>query len=81
MILMAGLAFAAGDARAEDQLANLSLDTASYVSYSDSQNPHIPVGSTIRFRFGVVNADGSAPITVQLEDVSIAPIAVAQGMA
>jgi hypothetical protein len=81
MILMAVLACIVGEARAEDQLGTLSLDATSFVSYSESQNPHIPAGSTIRFRFGAANADGSAPITVRPEDVAIAPIAVAQGMA
>lgn len=75
------IALVSRGAIAQDQLGTLSLDASSYVSYSESQNPHIPAGSTIRFRFGTASADGSVPITVRPEDVSIAPIAVAQGMA
>lgn len=78
---LAVLAFIARGATAEDQVGTLSLDADSYISYSESQNPHIPAGSTIRFRFGAVSADGSMPISVRPEDVSIAPIAAEQGMA
>lgn len=75
------LTLIAGGATAEDHVGTLSLDADSYVSYSESQNPHIPAGSTIRFLFGATSADGSVPITIRPEDLSIAPIAAAQGMA
>lgn len=66
-------------ALAQEQIGTLALDGASYVSYSDTANPAIPAGSTIRFRFGATNADGSIPITVQPDDLAIAPIAVGLG--
>lgn len=66
-------------ATVQEQVATLTLDGQAYVSYSESQNAKLPSGSTIQFRFGPANADGSLPITVQPEDVSIAAIPVAGG--
>ncbi len=77
---LAVVAFIAGRAVAGGQ-ATLFLDSSSYLSYSESQNPHLPAGSTIRFRFAAASADGSVPISVRPEDVSIAPIPVAEGLA
>ena len=64
---------------AEERVATLRLDDQAYVSYSETQNVKLPPGSTIQFRFGSANADGSLPITVRPEDLSIAAIPVAEG--
>ena len=77
VLCLAVLAVEPEPARA--QTGTLVLDAASYISYSESANAPISPGSTIRFHFGTANADGSIPITVQPEDVSIAPIAVGSG--
>jgi hypothetical protein len=57
----------------------LALDAQSFISYSDTLDASLPPGSTIRFRFGEADADGSIPLTIAPEDVSIAPVAVAEG--
>jgi hypothetical protein len=69
----------AGDATAQEQIATLALDDEAYISYSETQNVKLPPGSTIRFRFGLANADGSLPVTVLPEDLAIAAIPVAEG--
>lgn len=78
--LVAILSVATDRAMAGGQ-GTLLLDSDSYLSYGESQNSHIASGSTIRFRFGAASADGSVPISVYPEDVSIAPIPVAEGLA
>lgn len=69
----------AWDASAQERIATLTLDEEAYVSYSETQTAKLPPGSTIQFRFGPPNADGSLPITVRPEDLSIAAIPVAEG--
>lgn len=64
---------------AQGIVATLRLDDHAYVSYSDTETAKLPSGSTIQFRFGPANADGSVPILVRPEDLSIAPIPVAEG--
>jgi len=49
---------------AEERVATLRLDDQAYVSYSDTQNVKLPLGTFIRFRLGSASADGSIPITV-----------------
>lgn len=66
-------------ASAQEQVSTLRLDDQAYVSYSDTETAKLPSGSTIQFRFGPANADGSVPILVRPEDLSIAPIPVAEG--
>lgn len=79
MLAVAALVTASEVALAQEQIATLALDASSYISYSDTATVQVPAGSTIRFRFGNANRDGSIPITVRPTDVSIAPIAVAEG--
>ena len=73
------LALDTGLAMAQEQTGTLHLDADAYVSYSESATARIPSGSTIRFRFGAASADGSIPVTVRPEDVSILPIGVTEG--
>jgi hypothetical protein len=78
-IVATALGATADRAWAEEATGTLHLDAGSYVSYSETENPRLPAGSAIRFRFGSPGADGAIPITVRPGDVSIAPIAVPQG--
>lgn len=64
---------------AQDIVATLRLDEHAYISYSETETAKLPSGSTIQFRFGPANADGSVPISVRPADLSIAPIPVAEG--
>lgn len=69
----------AGVARSDEQTAMLTLDGQATVAYSETANASLPSGSTIRFRFGSAGSDGTIPITILPEDVSIAPITVGEG--
>jgi hypothetical protein len=80
ILVLVAAAIALDAAQAQEQIGTLALDATSFISYSESANAAIPAGSTIRFRFGAANGDGSVPITVRPEDVSIAPIAVSEGI-
>lgn len=51
-----------------------TTDELSFISFGDTEVVPIPVGSTIKFRFGEPAADGSVPFTIQPGDVDIAPI-------
>jgi hypothetical protein len=66
-------------ARAEETVGTFRLDGLSYVSFGDQQFLFPETGSTIRFRFGNANEDGSIPFTIRHEDVSIAPIPLPSG--
>lgn len=72
--------FCACSAQADGQSATLQLDADSFISYAESANAPIPFGSTIRFRFGGANADGSIPVEVRAEDVSIGAITLGEDM-
>jgi hypothetical protein len=74
-------ALAANAASANDSVATLWLDGESYVAYGDSERVELPEGSSIRFHLGRPAADGSIPIAVVPEGVSLAPIPVAEGAA
>jgi len=73
------IATATGSVRAEDTLATFRLDGLSFVSFGDQQFLFPESGSTIVFRFGTPNEDGSVPFKIQSPDVSIAPIALPSG--
>jgi hypothetical protein len=74
-------AVAAPPARAAESSIMLRLDEHSFISYSASDNPPLPAGSTIRFRFGGPLADRSLSVRVEPEDVSIPPVGIAPGAA
>jgi hypothetical protein len=59
---------------AEENIGTFTLDGLSFVSFGDQHFLFPATGSTIRFRFGTVQADGTVSFTIQPEDVSIAPI-------
>jgi hypothetical protein len=64
--------------RAEELVATLTLDGLSFISFGD--NAALPIaGSTIRLHFGQPSPDGSVSFRVDPADVSIAPIALADG--
>lgn len=77
--LASSLALGAIEARAQEQIGTLVLDSGAYVSYGESATVQIPAGSSIRFRFGSTNPDGSIAITVQPGDLTVAPIPVGEG--
>ena len=70
---------ATGTARAEESLGTFRLDGLSFISFGDRQLLVPPTGSTIVFRFGTPNDDGSVPFKIQPADVSIAPIPLPSG--
>ena len=68
-----------GTVRAEETLGTFRLDGLSFVSFGDQQFLFPESGSTIVFRFGTPNDDGSVPFKIQPGDVSIAPIPLPSG--
>jgi hypothetical protein len=64
---------------AEEAIGTFRLDGLSFVSFGDRQFLFPESGSTIRFRFGTPNDDGSVPFRIQPADVSIAPIPLPSG--
>jgi len=66
-------------AQAGDTVSTFTLDAFSYISFGDQQIVLPDYGSTIRFRFGDANADGSVPVTIQPPDVAIDPIPLPSG--
>ena len=77
--LALGLAWLlAGPAASAEMTSTLTLDGLSFISFGRQQTFPIPSGSTIRFRFGEPNADGSVPFRIEPGDVSIAPISLAE---
>jgi len=81
LVVLAGAALlaSAASARAEDTIGTFRLDGLSYVSFGDQQFVFPATGSTIQFRFGNPNEDGSVPFTIDLGGVSIAPIPLPSG--
>jgi hypothetical protein len=81
LVALAGAALlaSAARARAEDTIGIFRLDALSFVSFGDQQFLFPATGSTIRFRFGNTNPDGSVPFTIDLGGVSIAPIPLPSG--
>jgi len=73
------LLLSAGQSLAEEKVGTFTLDGLSFVSFGDQQFLFPPTGSTIRFRFGTVQADGTVSFTIQPGDVSIAPIPLPSG--
>lgn len=70
---------AAVAARAEPTLATLTLDGLSFVSFQDEEVLPLAAGSTLQLRFGDPLPSGDVPFTILPGDVSIAPIALADG--
>jgi hypothetical protein len=70
---------AVGTARAEETIGTFRLDGLSFISFGDRQILFPESGSTIVFRFGTPNEDGSVSFTIQPGDVSIAPIPLPSG--
>jgi hypothetical protein len=80
LLIFVGVFAAVSAAKASaEETGVLTLDQDSFISYSDSDNPPLSSGSTIRFRFGAPMADGSVPVRVETGDLSIAPVQVSQG--
>ena len=78
LALTAGALAAPEGARAEEQLATFTLDAFSTIAFGDEVL--IPdAGSTLTFRFGDRQPDGSVPFTIRPEDVAIAPVRVPSG--
>jgi hypothetical protein len=69
----------AGTGRAEEIIGTFRLDGLSFISFGDRQILFPESGSTIVFRFGTPNEDGSVSFTIQPGDVSIAPIPLPSG--
>lgn len=76
VILAIGLVFPLGVSA--ETISTLTLDWASYVSFGEVEDVGLPAGSTIQFRFGDPNPDGSVPFTIDPTDVSIAPAPLPQ---
>jgi len=68
-----------GSSLAEEAIGTFQLDALSFISFGDQQFLLPASGSTIRFRFGTPNEDGSVPFKIQPGDVSIAPIPLPSG--
>jgi hypothetical protein len=81
LVALAGavLLGSAPSVHAENTVGTFRLDGLSYVSFGDQQFLFPATGSTIRFHFGNANEDGSIPFTIDLGDVSIAPIPLPSG--
>lgn len=62
-----------------ETISTLTLDSFSFVSFGDIEEVYLPSGSTIVFRFGNPNPDGSVPFTIDPQGVSIGPAALPQG--
>lgn len=61
-----------------ETVSTLTLDSFSFVSFGDNEEVYLPAGSTIVFRFGDANSDGSVPFTIDPQGVSFAPAALPQ---
>lgn len=68
-------------ATADGGTAVLRLDDTSYISFSDTEGAKIPPGSSITFQIGSPAPDGSLPLSVRLEDLSIGPVPLGHGRA
>jgi hypothetical protein len=79
LVVGAALLVGASSSHAEGTIGTFRLDGLSFVSFGDQQFVFPATGSTIRFRFGNINPDGSIPFTIDLGDVSIAPIPLPSG--
>lgn len=79
--LLIALSFesAANASEPSSLVGTLTTDGLSFISFGDREIVAIPPGSTLRFRFGPPQADGSVPCSIGPDDVSIAPIALASG--
>lgn len=62
-----------------ETISTLTLDSFSFVSFGEIEEIYLPAGSTIVFRFGDPNPDGSVPFTIDPQGVTIAPVALPQG--
>jgi hypothetical protein len=74
-VLALAVLLAPNGARSEDAIATLTLDGLSFLSFDGRSNLPIPPGSTVRFRFGRPQSDGSVSFTILPEDVALAPVA------
>jgi hypothetical protein len=73
-LALAGALMLQPPARADETIGTFTLDGFSFVSFGDREVLTLPAGSTLRFRFGAPQANGSIPFTIRPEDVTIAAI-------
>lgn len=64
---------------ADESVSTLTLDSLSFISFGDHEVLPIPSGSTVRFRFGPPEPDGTVPFTIEPGDLSIPPISSRSG--
>jgi len=64
---------------ADETVSTFTLDGLSFISFGDQEIVLPDSGSTLKFRFGDPNPDGSIPFTIRPEDVSIDPVALPDG--
>lgn len=64
---------------AQGTVSTFSLDGLSYISFGNQQILLPDSGSSITFRFGVPNPDGSVAFTIEPGDIQIAPIDLGAG--
>lgn len=76
LLIVAFLVAKGPPASADEQMGTLALDGQAFIAYGDAGSIPVPSGSTIRFRFGAADPDGSIPITVRPADLSIGPVAI-----
>ncbi|MGH0029669.1 MAG: hypothetical protein ACQGVC_07755 [Myxococcota bacterium] len=68
----------AGSAAAET-VATFTLDSLSFVSFGDSEYVYLPAGSTLEFRFGTPEPDGTTSFTIQPSGVAIQDVSLPTG--
>ena len=68
-----------GPATAQGTVSTFSLDGFSYISFGNQQIVLPDTGSTITFRFGTPNANGSVPFTIEPGDIQIPPVDLGAG--
>jgi hypothetical protein len=69
----------ASGAQANTTISTLTLDGFSFVSFGPGEVAYFQPGSTIKFRFGTPQPDGSVSFTIKPEDVSIDPVPLPDG--
>ena len=64
---------------ASETVGTFTLDGLSFISFGDDQFLYLPAGSTLKFRFGTTQSDGSTPFTIEPSDVEIGDVSLPSG--
>lgn len=73
LVLLMTLLFLPASAHAQ-MIGTLTLDSLSFISFENEQSLSLPAGSTLQFKFGAPNSNGSIPFTISPNGLSILPI-------